>query len=73
VKYTSVSIPVSSEIRQLRWPLTLTGIFEFGRILYSAPELDQAPQIWMRGLLLLTFAGVSFAHGSNDGQKGMQG
>jgi inorganic phosphate transporter, PiT family len=39
--------------------------------LYVAPELDQAPPLWIRVLLILTCAGVSFAHGSNDGQKGM--
>ena len=27
--------------------------------------------MWIRGLLILTCTGVSFAHGSNDGQKGM--
>ncbi len=26
---------------------------------------------WIRSLLILTCTGVSFAHGSNDGQKGM--
>lgn len=26
---------------------------------------------WIRGVLILTCTGVSFAHGSNDGQKGM--
>jgi len=39
--------------------------------LYKAPEGDQPPPIWIRGLLILTCTGVSFAHGSNDGQKGM--
>jgi len=39
--------------------------------LYSAPEKGKAPPIWIRGLLVLTCTGVSFAHGSNDGQKGM--
>jgi PiT family inorganic phosphate transporter len=39
--------------------------------LYSAPEGNKAPPIWIRGLLILTCTGVSFAHGSNDGQKGM--
>src|SRR5882757_18087 len=39
--------------------------------LYSAPEKDKAPPLWIRGLLMLTCTGVSFAHGSNDGQKGM--
>ncbi|MGC3988999.1 MAG: inorganic phosphate transporter [Chthoniobacteraceae bacterium] len=39
--------------------------------LFTPPEKDQAPPIWIRGLLMLTCTGVSFAHGSNDGQKGM--
>jgi len=39
--------------------------------LYSAPEPGKAPPLWIRGLLVLTCTGVSFAHGSNDGQKGM--
>jgi PiT family inorganic phosphate transporter len=39
--------------------------------LYTAPDSDQPPPWWIRGILLLTCTGVSFAHGSNDGQKGM--
>ncbi|KYG21074.1 nuclease PIN [Bradyrhizobium sp. AT1] len=39
--------------------------------LYSAPEGNKAPPLWIRGLLIATCTGVSFAHGSNDGQKGM--
>jgi inorganic phosphate transporter, PiT family len=39
--------------------------------LYTAPEKDAPPPTWIRGLLMLTCTGVSFAHGSNDGQKGM--
>ncbi len=39
--------------------------------LYSAPEGGKAPPLWIRSLLILTCTGVSFAHGSNDGQKGM--
>jgi PiT family inorganic phosphate transporter len=39
--------------------------------LYKAPEGNKPPPIWIRGLLVLTCTGVSFAHGSNDGQKGM--
>ncbi len=39
--------------------------------LYKAPEGDKTPPLWIRGLLILTCTGVSFAHGSNDGQKGM--
>ncbi len=39
--------------------------------LYTAPEGKQPPPWWIRGLLILTCTSVSFAHGSNDGQKGM--
>ena len=39
--------------------------------LYKAPEGSQPPPLWIRALLMLTCTGVSFAHGSNDGQKGM--
>jgi PiT family inorganic phosphate transporter len=39
--------------------------------LYSPPERGKAPPLWIRGILCLTCTGVSFAHGSNDGQKGM--
>jgi inorganic phosphate transporter, PiT family len=41
------------------------------RELYRAPETDKPPAWWIRGLLIFTCTGVSFAHGSNDGQKGM--
>ncbi len=39
--------------------------------LYKEPAGNQPPPWWIRGLLVLTCTGVSFAHGSNDGQKGM--
>src|SRR6202042_2133243 len=39
--------------------------------LYQSPEKDKTPPLWIRGLLVLTCTGVSFGHGSNDGQKGM--
>jgi phosphate/sulfate permease len=39
--------------------------------LYKPPEGDDRPPKWVRGVLLATCGGVSFAHGSNDGQKGM--
>ena len=41
------------------------------RALYEAPEGTEPPPFWIRALLVLTCTGVSFAHGSNDGQKGM--
>jgi PiT family inorganic phosphate transporter len=39
--------------------------------LYQAPEGAEPPPFWIRALLILTCTGVSFFHGSNDGQKGM--
>jgi PiT family inorganic phosphate transporter len=39
--------------------------------LYDAPKTDEPPPFWIRCLLVGTCTGVSFAHGSNDGQKGM--
>jgi PiT family inorganic phosphate transporter len=41
------------------------------RRLYEAPQGTEPPPFWIRGLLMLTCTGVSFFHGSNDGQKGM--
>ena len=39
--------------------------------LYSEPKKGQPPPFGIRCILILTCTGVSFAHGSNDGQKGM--
>jgi PiT family inorganic phosphate transporter len=39
--------------------------------LYAEPKGKKPPPFWIRSLLILTCTGVSFAHGSNDGQKGM--
>ena len=39
--------------------------------LYEAPKDDTPPPFPIRALLVLTCTGVSFFHGSNDGQKGM--
>jgi PiT family inorganic phosphate transporter len=39
--------------------------------LYEAPRDGVPPPLWIRALLIFTCTGVSFAHGSNDGQKGM--
>jgi phosphate/sulfate permease len=39
--------------------------------LYEPPKGDDRPPRWVRVVLILTCGGVSFAHGSNDGQKGM--
>jgi inorganic phosphate transporter, PiT family len=39
--------------------------------LYQEPKGATPPPLWIRAILVLTCTGVSFAHGSNDGQKGM--
>ncbi|HUY36776.1 MAG TPA: inorganic phosphate transporter [Pirellulales bacterium] len=39
--------------------------------LYRPPEGDEPPPGWIRAILIVTCTGVSFAHGSNDGQKGV--
>src|ERR1700722_16462228 len=39
--------------------------------LYKAPEGTEPPPFYIRCLLVLTCGGVSYFHGSNDGQKGM--
>ncbi len=39
--------------------------------LYEAPKGTDPPPFWIRCMLILTCTGVSYGHGSNDGQKGM--
>ena len=39
--------------------------------LYEAPKGVEPPPFWIRAMLVFTCTGVSFFHGSNDGQKGM--
>jgi PiT family inorganic phosphate transporter len=39
--------------------------------LYKEPVGTAPPPFYIRALLVLTCGGVSYAHGSNDGQKGM--
>lgn len=41
------------------------------KALYEEPKDGLPPPGWIRALLIFTCTGVSFAHGSNDGQKGM--
>ena len=39
--------------------------------LFEPPPTDTPPPFWVRSTLIATCTGVSFAHGSNDGQKGI--
>jgi inorganic phosphate transporter, PiT family len=50
--------------------LLLKGLLK-NKELFAEPKGKKPPPVWIRGLLILTCTGVSFAHGSNDGQKGM--
>lgn len=75
-----------SKATEIGYALLLSPLFGFGvaaalllilkftlrnPALYEAPKGNEPPPWWIRGLLILTCTGVSFAHGSNDGQKGM--
>jgi PiT family inorganic phosphate transporter len=51
--------------------LLVMRAFVMSKALYEEPKGKAPPPWWIRGLLVLTCTGVSFAHGSNDGQKGM--
>ncbi|MES2379479.1 MAG: inorganic phosphate transporter [Bacteroidota bacterium] len=41
------------------------------KAIFKAPKSNDPPPFWIRMILLLTCTGVSYSHGSNDGQKGV--
>jgi inorganic phosphate transporter, PiT family len=51
--------------------LLVLRMFVKNKALYQEPKGKSPPPWWVRSLLVATCTGVSFAHGSNDGQKGM--
>lgn len=51
--------------------LYLLRRFIKNQTLFEAADQKRTPPWWIRGVLVLTCTGVSFAHGTNDGQKGM--
>jgi inorganic phosphate transporter, PiT family len=74
------------EIREVLFGLLVSPIIGFGAAgsllyllrrliknedLFEPADQKRTPPPWIRGLLVLTCTGVSFAHGTNDGQKGM--
>src|ERR1700733_12124065 len=74
------------QARNIGWSLLLSPLIGFGvaalllllakrfirdEKLYRAPAGTEPPPFYIRCLLILTCTGVSFFHGSNDGQKGM--
>ena len=51
--------------------LLVKTIFKRQLELFQPPEGNTPPPPMIRAILIFTCTGVSFAHGSNDGQKGM--
>lgn len=51
--------------------MSLMKRFIEDKAMFKAPEGDTPPKPWIRSLLILSCAGLSFTHGSNDGQKGV--
>jgi phosphate/sulfate permease len=39
--------------------------------IFNEPQKKKPPPLWIRSILVLTCTSVSYAHGSNDGQKGV--
>ena len=59
-------------VRRLEFPRH-ADVDRRGRVRHPAtePAGREPPPVWIRALLIPACTGVSFAHGSNDGQKGM--
>ncbi|GAB4132981.1 MAG: inorganic phosphate transporter [Raineya sp.] len=51
--------------------MTLLRTVVSNQKIFEAPDGDTPPPSWIRAILILTCSGVSFSHGSNDGQKGV--
>ncbi len=56
--------------------LTIVLMFLLKRLvkddsIFKEPKKNHPPPTWIRSILILTCTGVSFFHGSNDGQKGV--
>lgn len=41
------------------------------KLIFKEPPAKKTPPLWIRSILILTCTSVSYAHGSNDGQKGV--
>jgi inorganic phosphate transporter, PiT family len=66
-----VASPIMGFVLAALLLLILRFILASRKELFQAPEGNSTPPLWVRALLVLTCTGVSYAHGSNDGQKGM--
>jgi len=45
--------------------------FVKNKMIFKEPPAKKPPPLWIRSILILTCTSVSYAHGSNDGQKGV--
>lgn len=63
--------PVFGFLMTMLMMFTLRFVFAKNEQLFIEPDKTKNPPWWIRGTLILTCSGVSFAHGSNDGQKGV--
>ena len=72
-KEIAISLLVSPAIGFVCAALLLVALKALVRkpALFTEPEPNKPPELWIRCILILTCTGVSFFHGSNDGQKGM--
>ena len=73
VRNVSLSLVVSPVIGFAAAGLLLWVLKRFVKspALFQPPPKDVPPPWWIRGILIGTCTGVSFFHGTNDGQKGM--
>ncbi len=63
--------PIFGFVMTILMMFTLRNIFRKNEQLFVEPDVTKYPPWWVRATLILTCSGVSFAHGSNDGQKGV--
>ncbi len=55
----------------LMWLLRVLTSKEVRKEIFAEPKTNKEPPSWIRFLLIATCGLVSFAHGNNDGQKGI--
>lgn len=75
-----------SKVKDVGIALLISPVFGFGmtmalvlllkknvknKVIFNEPGKKKAPPLWIRSILVLTCTSVSYAHGSNDGQKGV--
>jgi len=75
-----------TKVMEVGLSLLISPVFGFGMALllmlllrkliknkdiFREPQGKKPPPLWIRGILVLTCTSVSYAHGSNDGQKGV--